>query len=364
MPPTLCLNMIVKNEAPVIRRCLDSVKPFINRWVIVDTGSNDGTQDIVRECLADIPGELHERPWKDFGHNRSEALRLALGQADYLFVIDADERLWLPESFVMPALEADAYYLRVQYAELRYSRLCLFSSRLSWRYVGVLHEYPEAGGAIHCKHLEGPKVLVGGDGARSRSCDPTTKYANDARILEQALRAEPENARYVFYLAQSYRDSGQLPSAIEAYRRRAAMGGWDEEIWYALYQVARLSERLERDPAEVAQAYLAAYQFRPSRAEPLVNLARFYRERNQFALAHLYAERAVAIPPPSDILFVEGDCYVWRALDEYAVAAYWTGDFKTCEQTCRQLLGSPALPRSEMGRVSQNLAFAVAKLAN
>ena len=58
----LCLNMIVKNESHVIRRCLDSVRPFIDSWVIVDTGSTDGTEDIIREHLKDIPGQLHERP--------------------------------------------------------------------------------------------------------------------------------------------------------------------------------------------------------------------------------------------------------------------------------------------------------------
>ncbi|MGW8788902.1 glycosyltransferase, partial [Heyndrickxia sporothermodurans] len=43
---TICLSMIVKNEASVIRRCLDSVRPLIDTWVIIDTGSTDGTQDI------------------------------------------------------------------------------------------------------------------------------------------------------------------------------------------------------------------------------------------------------------------------------------------------------------------------------
>ena len=74
---SLCLNMIVKNEAAVIRRCLDSVLPIIDHWVIVDTGSTDGTQDIIRAHLKDLPGELHERPWRDFAYNRSEALELA-----------------------------------------------------------------------------------------------------------------------------------------------------------------------------------------------------------------------------------------------------------------------------------------------
>src|SRR5215471_6702842 len=96
---TLCLNMIVKNERHVIERCLASVKPVISYWVIVDTGSADGTQDAIRDYLRDIPGELVERPWVDFAHNRSEALSYAKGETDYLIIIDADEVLAFAKGF-------------------------------------------------------------------------------------------------------------------------------------------------------------------------------------------------------------------------------------------------------------------------
>ena len=73
---TLC--MIVKNEAHVIERCLASVLPVIDYWVIVDTGSTDGTQQKIQDFFDrnGIDGEMHNRPWIDFGHNRSEALEL------------------------------------------------------------------------------------------------------------------------------------------------------------------------------------------------------------------------------------------------------------------------------------------------
>jgi glycosyltransferase involved in cell wall biosynthesis len=76
--PAICLNMIVKNEAHVVRETLDSAAPYISSWVIVDTGSDDGTQDLIANHMArlGIPGELHERPWRNFGHNRTEALSL------------------------------------------------------------------------------------------------------------------------------------------------------------------------------------------------------------------------------------------------------------------------------------------------
>ena len=106
---TVCLCMIVKNEAPVIARCLESVRPLISHWVIVDTGSTDGTQDIIRKELADLPGKLYERPWKDFAHNRHEALELARPHGDYPLIIHADDALELQPDLLMPLLSEDCY---------------------------------------------------------------------------------------------------------------------------------------------------------------------------------------------------------------------------------------------------------------
>jgi glycosyltransferase involved in cell wall biosynthesis len=57
--------MIVRDESAVIERLLASVHGTIDTWVICDTGSTDGTQAIIRQTLADIPGTLHETVWRD-----------------------------------------------------------------------------------------------------------------------------------------------------------------------------------------------------------------------------------------------------------------------------------------------------------
>ena len=49
MKKTICLNMIVKNEAHIILETLNSVKKYIDYWVISDTGSTDGTQTVIKE---------------------------------------------------------------------------------------------------------------------------------------------------------------------------------------------------------------------------------------------------------------------------------------------------------------------------
>jgi glycosyltransferase involved in cell wall biosynthesis len=355
--PTICLNMIIKDEAPVIRRCLESVKPFIDRWVIVDTGSTDDTREQVREIMADLPGELHERPWKNFGHNRNEALSLAASSGDYIFFIDADERLELPASYQRPPLGADGYHLNVKYAGISYARCALVASRLPWRWEGVVHEYLACGSPFKLETLEGPRVIVAHDGARSR--DPET-YKKDAALLEEALRQNPDNTRDTFYLAQSYRDAGELEKSRDVYRRRAGMKGWEEEGWFAQYQAVVMEERLGSPPEVVSFGYLSAYQRRPTRAEPLVRLARYHRLRSEFHLALLYARWACTLPKPPDLLFLDDATYAWSALDELAVAAYYVDAQQAKEEgrnAVRRLLAENRFPESERARMLKNAEF-------
>ncbi|MEM7397296.1 MAG: glycosyltransferase, partial [Verrucomicrobiota bacterium] len=234
----------MKNERHVIARCLDSLMDMIDYWVIVDTGSTDGTQAFIRDYLQEIPGELIERPWVDFAHNRTEALVYARGKADYIFTIDADEILRRDEGLVRPVLTDDSYLVEFHSGPYAYYKCQFAANRLNWRYNGVLHEY------IHCDEAEPQAVLPGfridryTDGARSS--DPH-KYRKDALILERALIDEPDNHRHVFYLAQSYRDAGDFDEAIRYYTRRSEMENWDEEVWFSLFQIAEL-KGLRGDP--------------------------------------------------------------------------------------------------------------------
>jgi glycosyltransferase involved in cell wall biosynthesis len=352
--------MIVKNEAHVIARCLESVRGLVTTWVIVDTGSSDGTQALVRRAMAGIPGELHERPWRDFAHNRTEALELARGKADYVLVMDADDVLVVLEAFVWPELTADSYKIRVDHAGTSYWRTQLFRADLDFRYTGVLHEVLTSAELRTEGRLEGVVYRCMSDGARSTDPD---KFRKDAAVLAAALAREPDNARYAFYLAQSWRDAGELQKALEAYAKRAQMGRWEEEVWYALLEVAKISARLGKSDDEVIGAYLRAFEYRPTRAESLCYLARHLRERGRTVAAYPFARAASEIARTDDILFVDEAVYAWSSLDEYAVAAYWTGHVREALAANERLLASAALPPKEHARIEKNLAFCREKVS-
>jgi glycosyl transferase family 2 len=358
----ICLNMIVKDEAHIMMRCLDKVRPFIDSWVIVDTGSTDGTQEVIRLALAGVPGQLHERPWKDFGSNRSEALELARRDgAKYALVIDADEEFTPVEGFTWPHLTADSYQTLQASGDNRFYRTQLLRLAMPWRYAGVLHEVAMCKGARRPERLEGIVTYGRFDSARNK--DQVEKYKNDARVLEKATQQEPKNARYMFYLAQSYRDSHQNVLAEHCYRKRADMGGWDEEMWSALYQIGLLRERMDRPEAQILEAHLEAFNNRPVRAEPLVALARYFRGKDLHGSALIFAKAALGIPRPNDILFLDIGTYEWRPLDEYAIASYWVGKHEDCLRACDTLLEPGSLlPEAQRERVAKNRRFALEKL--
>jgi len=356
---TVCLNMIVKNETEVICRCLESVKPLIDYWIIVDTGSTDNTQTMIKEFMKDIPGELHERPWVDFAHNRTQALELAKGKADYLLFIDADETLLMSENFKLPPLNKDYYFITTEFSGTKYGRVQLINNHLNWKWVGVLHEAVDCPEAKTCGSIDGITNFVRTDGARSK--DPK-KYNHDILVLENALKAEPHNSRYAFYLAQTYKDAGEYEKAIANYHARIAMGGWDQEIYWSKLSIAYLQELLNKDEETIVQGYKQAYLYRPSRAEPLYRLANYYRRKGQYQAGYEIANQGLHIKDSSDTLFVEHWIYDYGLLLEFSICAYWQEKYQESLLASQLLLVDATLPENVQTCVKTNLIWIRAKL--
>ena len=326
--------MIVRNEAHVLERCLASVRELIDNWVICDTGSSDDTRAVVVEQLDGIPGTLHDTAWTDFGANRTELMKLAREAADYLLLVDAD--MTIRQTGGLPTLRADAYLLRESGA-LDYGVIRLVRGDRDWWYVGATHEYIVTNGHFRQEELDVLAVDHHADGSSRPQ-----KLKRDIGLLKRELARDPDNARAVFYLAQSFRELGERDRAIEYYRRRVDMRGWDEEVFYANLQEGILKAEKQGDWG--VPTLLEAWQRRPTRAEPLYELARLYRSRHEAALAHLFADRGLEIPYPDDTLFIHRWVYEWGLLLERALAAVELGRPDEATADLTQLAGTEGLP--------------------
>jgi glycosyltransferase involved in cell wall biosynthesis len=353
--------MIVKNEAHIVREALDSCAPYISSWVIVDTGSTDGTQDLIRDHMArlGIPGELHERPWRNFGYNRTEAYELARGHSDYILVFDADDILVGTPDFTQ--LSADAYRLRFRSGATAFWRQQLFRDGFLGRCEGVVHEVLIVERAYVEAQLEG-EYYIADRRLGARSQDPQ-KYARDAELLLAEVERNPEDKRSVFYLAQSYFDLGDFANARKWYARRVEIAGWDQVVYYSMCRIAESMAQLGEPWPDVQDAFLKAWEFRPTRAEPLYYIAVHYRKQRRYRLGHLFAERAAAIPlPEQDNTFVVADVYTWCATDEQAICASWIGKHAEAFTLCRRLLARPDIPDTARRRIAGNRDVSVPAL--
>ncbi len=350
--PTVCIAMIVKNEAAIIERCLDSALPLADRWLIIDTGSTDDTCALIERKLSDLPGELLRSKWRDFGTNRSELMREARNAADWLLLLDADfvvehDPGWDQE---LQRTDVDSFLVDVTEDEVgHYLMPSLVRGRRPWYFEGVTHESITSDTPGRREFIASLRIRHLADG-NSRA----DRLVRDRTLLMQDLLANPDNPRSVFDLAQTLRDLGETTRAIGLYRRRVRMGGPVEEEFYAQYQIGILL--MEQSWPQAVPALLKAYSLSPNRAEPLYHLARGYRRRAMYPLAHLFAQAGMAIAAPDDGLFVESYVYDWGLRFERSVAAWYVDRRGECYADSIILRDRP-VPEPWLASVKSNLAL-------
>jgi len=370
----ICLTMIVKNEAHCIERCLDSVKDLVDYYWIDDTGSTDNTIEVINKWFEKNKIEdfvVHATGWAGFAESRTACLvcaKSAWKEADYLLMIDADEIIvWKDKKSLQnvqqlkDSLTCDLYDIRTVMAGSVYVRPQLTKANKGFVYEGVVHEF------LSDKH---DKIETRGiieefinkpiqDSARNK--DPE-KFKKDAEVLAKALENENDRflrTRYRFYLAQCLRDSGDMAGALYNYQKRAEMGGWEEEVYWSLYQAARIKEHLGCEHEDVIQTYLKAYESAPHRSEALHGAAKCARENKMYQQAYIYSKFALPIQMPQNALFTDSHVYSYALLDEYSIAAFYTGRPKESLEACKILLKEKKFPPEQEERIKRNMQFAV-----
>ena len=277
--PTLCLNMIVRNESKIITRLLNSVLSIIDFYCICDTGSTDDTIEVITKFFQknNIPGIIFSEPFKNFGYNRTVSLQKCAGKSDYVLLLDADMQLVIGPTFNKSMIKAyDFLYIcQGNIYNSYHCNLRIIKNNPNNSYKGVTHEYLLPADSYKTFLHINPDILfindIGDGGCKQ------DKYTRDIQLLKQGIIDEPNNPRYYFYLANSYNDISDHKTAIDFYIKRVNFGGWIEEVWYSLYRIGICWFTL-KEYEKAVWYWLEAYEVHPNRVENLCLLVYTYIE--------------------------------------------------------------------------------------
>jgi tetratricopeptide (TPR) repeat protein len=321
--PTLCLNMIVKNESKIIQRLLTSVVGIIDTYCICDTGSTDNTIELINQFFGDkkIEGKVVQEPFQNFEYNRNFALQQCEGMSDYVLFLDAD-MIFEVRDFDKDILgRYDSFHILQGNDSFFFNNMRIVRNNGQFKYVGVTHEYistPDRN-SNYCFKKNELFISDIGDGGSKHD-----KFIRDINLLTEAIRIKPNCDRSHFYLGNSYHDSGQFEKAIPIYEQRIKLGGWDQEVWYSYYRIGLCYKQMGQIEKAIC-SWMEGFSYLPSRVENLYEIVKHYRETSKHTLSHNFYKMAKeAIAKDQDrtgFLFLHNDVYTHKLDYEFTIIA-------------------------------------------
>jgi tetratricopeptide (TPR) repeat protein len=347
--------MIVKNETETLPSLFASVIPLVSSWLIIDTGSTDGTQDLIQESLSELPGQLLEREWVNFGHNRTELISLMPAECDFALLLDADQVVHFetPETVFdeLLANQSDSMFMiPVRERNYEYSMPYLVRRGPSYRYQGATHEFLTAGQDFTRVPFQAAWIdHVGNGGSKS------DKFERDKKLLEADILAGQDSSRNHFYLAQTHECLNDMDQAIAHYAVAFQKSGWDEERYMSALRSGRLLKSRGNIDAAQEQFFLANEQC-PDRSEALFEIIKILETKKLFNLAHVLL-KAPRYGSKDRVMFIETWIDKWGLKVESGVVAWNVGHRDEARQIFNEVLEIPDLPPSAVELVNKNLSF-------
>jgi tetratricopeptide (TPR) repeat protein len=212
--------------------------------------------------------------------------------------------------------------------------------------------------------------LVKPDGNSWTSETIQQKYEGHAKILEGYVANDPKkDPRWVFYLAQSYRDAGNKEKSLEWYQKRIGMtNGYWEEIYFSALMVANLKSQLGHPIPEVIDAFLKCGKYNKHRIEHLIPVILYYQSIKEFDIAYIIGLRAIQCegktPMPQSSLFVDPSVYQWKIFDLHSLSCWYSGRKEESVRSYKRLLKAMDkgfVPKDQLERVKQNKKFFLGK---
>jgi glycosyltransferase involved in cell wall biosynthesis len=337
--PTLCLNMIVKNESKIITRLFDSILPIIDCYCICDTGSTDNTIEIIEKYFKEKnkPGKIIQEPFKNFCYNRNYALMECVGLSDYVLLLDADMVVEIKKFDKQILNSATSFFILQGNDSFYYQNLRIIKNNGLYNYVGVTHEYVNSPKDNTIISLDKNTIFIKDIGDGGSKSD---KFERDLLLLTNGIKDEPTNERYYFYLANTYFDLQRYDEAINIYKKRIELGGWKQEVWYSYYRIGLAFKNMKKMP-DAIYYWLEGYDLLPERLECIYEIITYYRNISKYKLCKIFYDLAIHFLNQKNnrdnYLFLHEDIYTYKLYFEYIIFSFYNGITNVDEEIIKVL---------------------------
>ena len=349
--------MMLKNEQKRISVSLESIVGVADGLVVYDTGSTDSTLEIVRAFCDKNGIALHVKlgEFVDFSTSRNVLMEFADSlDYEFLLLLDCNDVVQhaggLREYLRSQPEDATAWLVVQEWWSgflNRYMNVRLLRAKSGWRYKGVVHEYLYNQTHDQFARLIVPDMILYQD--RTQDDDKTGKrFGRDRDMLIAEHRKNPDDARTVFYLGQTYDCLQDRENAYRYYKKRSEMAGFEEERYQSFYKLGEITIGCLFDKSDGGFGsewewehalgwYMRAFAH-SSRAEPLVRIAQHYQRQNKFLVAYHFARMACELPFPTDILFIDKAIYEYFRFHVLSVVAFYCDRFEDGYRACQKAL--------------------------
>lgn len=365
-----CFIAIVRDEAPVIERCLSNIKNLATSYLICDTGSVDDTIQIITNYMlnAGIPGEVITHPWKSYGYNKSyllEKLRehpiastckyIAFHDADEVFITDPNDWLSYPTKEDADKLFQECeshsesiFMLKTIYGGTRYNRWQIMRNNQKYHWEMPFQEYLVGEKDNSSHFVNWIYNLARKEGNSSR--DPKRDHKGIQMLIDY-LEEKPDEPRAVFYLAQTYKDVGKNEEAIIWYQKRMTLTGFYEERYLSGLYAARMTK--DQDKKREWLEY--AISVNANRLEAYYDLMMIDYSKGDHPKAFATGSRAPENCPPG--MFSEDMILRFLFDINYSVSCYYSGNYEKAFQVGLRLLARSNLTEKEREQAAANMKF-------
>jgi predicted O-methyltransferase YrrM len=319
------LCIMVKNAGPLFEKVLTENLPIIDRWTILDTGSTDGTQDIIRKVLVGKKkGELYEEPFINFRDSRNRCLDLAGKHCKYLlmlddtYVIKNNLREFL--NVVRGDQFATSYSLLILSDDTEYYSNRVTMSERGLRYVYTIHEVIQH--ENNKQNVVIPKEAsyiydYRADYMEKRTMD---RKRYDLQLLHDMVRDDPKNPRHYYYLAQTYNLLEDYENALFWFKKRATteLEGHKQEAVDSWFEYARIKNfKLNHPWEECLAAYEECFNMDQSRPEALYFIGIHHYLKGDKNTSYNYFKHAFALGYPIHAQFSLKPTLVFHFLPKF-----------------------------------------------